>query len=196
MPYKDTIKQKQAQREHYLRNKEEFYERVIRRRKKAREWIDEYKSDLKCIFCGESDSRCLDFHHLEDKDDTIAQMISEGTTIERLKREIDKCDVVCSNCHRVLHYEQRELKPFSELSEPQKRRRLRAEWFNEYKKYLKCVMCGCDNPICFDFHHRDPEQKMERISVMVSFAYSIKNILEEIDKCDVVCSNCHRKIHR
>lgn len=59
-------------------------------------------------------------------------------------------------------------------------------------KYLfahPCIDCGESNPIVLEFDHRDPKTKTAEISKL----YSWNKILKEIDKCDVVCANCHKK---
>lgn len=68
-------------------------------------------------------------------------------------------------------------------------------WLREYKTSLRCVICGENHPACLDFHHRDPKNKTREVSVMSEWGYSVKRILEEISKCDVLCANCHRKLH-
>ncbi len=56
----------------------------------------------------------------------------------------------------------------------------------------KCVVCGYDRcPSAFDFHHVDSEAKDFSISEKTSWAA----ILPELEKCVLVCSNCHREIH-
>lgn len=55
-----------------------------------------------------------------------------------------------------------------------------------------CIYCGETELMCLDFHHRDPEQKEFGISRGVLRG---KDLLKEIAKCDVVCANCHRKLH-
>ena len=60
---------------------------------------------------------------------------------------------------------------------------------------MKCEICGEDHPACIDFHHKNPEEKLGDVSDMVGFAYSEDRILQEIAKCNVWCSNCHRKHH-
>lgn len=49
---------------------------------------------------------CYDFHHKSGaKEDTISQMIQRKTIFDHeLKTELDKCSVVCSNCHRMITY--------------------------------------------------------------------------------------------
>lgn len=73
-------------------------------RKEIREWVAEYKAETGCSRCGETDPRCLVFHHLSDeKDGTVGQMISDGRPREEIEDEIERCVVLCSNCHRKEH---------------------------------------------------------------------------------------------
>lgn len=76
----------------------------------------------------------------------------------------------------------------------ERRRRVRA-WFVEYKSSLSCARCGENHPACIDFHHRDPAQKIRDVAEMASCSYSKEKILAEVAKCDILCSNCHRKLH-
>jgi hypothetical protein len=105
LPYKDEGLQKLAQHEHYLRNKKYFKERTRLRRKQQRAWFQELKSKLVCSNCPEPDSICLDFHHLDpkDKSDTVSKLAAELRNKEIILKEIAKCIVLCSNCHRKLH---------------------------------------------------------------------------------------------
>lgn len=73
-----------------------------------RRYIQEVKEHSKCVICGESRWYVLDFHHLGNKDFTIAQKVKEGCSLNTIKREIEKCIVVCANCHRELHYQQQQ----------------------------------------------------------------------------------------
>lgn len=66
-------------------------------------------------------------------------------------------------------------------------------WFDEQN--FKCFECGETHPACLDFHHRDPKEKEFSIAHMRGGSYSLDKIKEEIEKCDVLCSNCHRKLH-
>lgn len=68
-------------------------------------------------------------------------------------------------------------------------------WYIDYKSKLKCVKCGEDHPACLDFHHKNPNEKDFNISINIGSTYSINKILNEIEKCDVLCANCHRKLH-
>lgn len=56
---------------------------------------------------------------------------------------------------------------------------------------VPCVDCGKTfPPYCMDFDHRDPKEKTLNIAKV--YAFGRKRLLDEIKKCDVVCSNCHR----
>ena len=56
--------------------------------------------------CGEKRSYLLDFHHLDPtkKDSTVARLTSSSSSKQRIQDEIDKCIVLCANCHREFHY--------------------------------------------------------------------------------------------
>lgn len=67
-------------------------------------------------------------------------------------------------------------------------------WVDAYKAEHPCVKCGEADPVCLDFHHIDPTQKKFLIALAVARA-SLKRIQEEIAKCEILCANCHRKLH-
>lgn len=68
---------------------------------------------------------------------------------------------------------------------------LKREFLNR-AKMKPCVDCGIQyNPWVMDFDHRDPSAK--EFSIGMNKRRSLKNLQIEIDKCDVVCANCHRE---
>ncbi len=76
---------------------------------KKRQFVLNYKSSHPCVICGESRTACLDFHHVNnDKDGNISRMVIDGYSLDRIQKEIDKCIVVCANCHRIVHYNESE----------------------------------------------------------------------------------------
>lgn len=77
----------------------------------------------------------------------------------------------------------------------QQRKNKTRRFIEEYKKTLECMLCGENHPACLEFHHRDPLTKSYDISDMARDVRNINKVLEEIAKCDVLCSNCHKKLH-
>jgi hypothetical protein len=75
------------------------------RRAICRQYIDDHKRANPCQICGESDIRCLDFHHIDpsNKGREASEWASRGR-LQHLIGEIGKCIVVCSNCHRKLTF--------------------------------------------------------------------------------------------
>jgi predicted nucleic-acid-binding Zn-ribbon protein len=72
--------------------------------------LDEFKRALSCERCGFADFRALEFHHERTglKDFNVADMIRSGLSVSAMMREIEKCIVLCSNCHQIEHYKERE----------------------------------------------------------------------------------------
>lgn len=59
----------------------------------------------------------------------------------------------------------------------------------------KCQMCGITSECLdiFDFHHRDPEEKEYSLNLLVNKTWD--HMKPELDKCDLLCSNCHKITH-
>ena len=96
-------------RQHYLNNKKVYIDKAKIRSKELSTWFENYKKELKCEFCGETRWWVLDFHHRDskEKDGSISNLVRSGSKM-KLTEEIKKCNVLCSNCHRDLHYKERQ----------------------------------------------------------------------------------------
>lgn len=68
-----------------------------------RNFLLELLVNSKCMDCGYSNWIALDFDHRESdtKENEVSRMVNNGVTLDRIKLEIAKCDIVCSNCHRI-----------------------------------------------------------------------------------------------
>ncbi len=79
------------------------------RRAELQEWYTGYKATLHCKNCQEWRSECLQFHHRDPKQKmfNVGQWVRNGVSLETLKAEIEKCDVLCANCHAVETQNQR-----------------------------------------------------------------------------------------
>lgn len=101
--YKDKEKQRAYWRDYERRNKEKRSAEHNNRRLKLLDMLNEYRATHPCG-CGESDPICLDFHHTNgDKEISVALIPTRGWTPERMMEEVQKCIVLCANCHRKLH---------------------------------------------------------------------------------------------
>ena len=74
-----------------------------------RKWVWDLKSSRRCKKCGESHPACLEFHHTnrQEKDSEISKLVGRGAAKQRLWKEIQRCDILCANCHRKHHYEEK-----------------------------------------------------------------------------------------
>lgn len=66
-----------------------------------------------------------------------------------------------------------------------------AKFVWEYKAARKCALCPEDHPAALTFHHRDPSNK----KIAVSQCKTMTEAKREIEKCDLICANCHAKHH-
>ena len=100
---------KEKGRQHYLKNKQAYLDNVNKNRNALKEWFKDYKSTLSCEICGEDRTPCLDFHHVDSttKEKAIAEAVHNNWSIKKLKEEIDKCMVVCRNCHAMIHHDEK-----------------------------------------------------------------------------------------
>ena len=75
------------------------------------------------------------------------------------------------------------------------RRAIMRAKFQAYKATLKCAECGEDHSYCLEFHHLDPSEKEITVTKAIQQRWSWDRIMREVDKCVVLCANCHRKLH-
>lgn len=64
----------------------------------------------------------------------------------------------------------------------------------ENAKQKGCQKCGDMRKYVLDFHHINSETKINDIAHMIKSS-SEKTLLQEIDKCVLLCANCHRELH-
>ncbi len=90
MPYKNKELQKAA---------------VVRCRKNKLKWFIDIKRNLSCVKCGFNHPAALEFHHRDPstKVSGITDMVFKNISKDVILLEIAKCDVLCSNCHRIEH---------------------------------------------------------------------------------------------
>ena len=75
------------------------------------------------------------------------------------------------------------------------RKREISGWYAELKSQLVCSRCGEDHPACIQFHHLDPAKKEASVADAVRKGWGRARILREMASCEVLCANCHAKLH-
>jgi len=112
MPYKDPEvrkrKHKEYSRKHYEANQKEVKAKTADTKRRFKEkWVI-YKASLSCTKCGFSHPAALDFHHVDpkEKESNIHRLLSNGL-YKRLEEELKKCIVLCANCHRIHHHNEK-----------------------------------------------------------------------------------------
>lgn len=110
MPYSDPEDRKRYHKDYiqkwYQKNKKAHKANTARNRQLAIEenhrLLWEFLDDKSCADCKTDDKRVLEFDHVrEQKDATIARMVSGGFGWNRILAEIAKCEIVCANCHKI-----------------------------------------------------------------------------------------------
>lgn len=211
-----TAKNRELQRTWRQRHRDRLLEKRHKRQEEMKTWYREYKTTIRCIRCGENAPACLQFHHRnrDEKKINIATYVFQASSLERFIQELNKCDVLCANCHLIEHCQERdESADVLEYTELQRQLRntqgLRARlkikrriyqldgviWFNRYKRTLICNSCGASHPACLQFHHIDSSSKYREVGNLVYHVTNIDQLKREIDKCEVLCANCHAKHH-
>jgi hypothetical protein len=124
MPFKDTSRyqseewkeyQRNYQRSWHQRHRAKRLTRMYERKAAIHDYIQNMKNQLRCVNCGQRHPATLHFHHLnsEDKTFNISYAVNRGFSLDRIKKEIEKCIVLCANCHAIRHYNMRNKKQTS-----------------------------------------------------------------------------------
>src|SRR5260370_12265348 len=203
---------------YYLRDPKPYKRRAAqnnaRYRVRNREKLRDYLAHSSCMDCGIQDSAVLEFDHREPREKRcdVSSLPAHAVSWAAVLKEIAKCDVVCANCHRrrtaryfgwrrLLGLEELVLPPLPRRGTPDYERikwtrsRLARQHRNRshiyaYLRQHPCELCGEDDPVVLDFDHR--RGKPRQVTVIAAFG-GWADLLAEIEKCRVLCANCHRR---
>lgn len=238
-------------------NKEIFYyycndcikKRSRKKDKNCKQIAVNYKGG-KCEICGYNTSlKALEFHHKdpEQKEFSISKYRYIKIIDGDFKQELDKCLLLCANCHREEHQrlylekinKQKNIdiqtnenstdeikyckacdtnKSIKEFYLCNNKRKGIKEHFSYCKSCLiqktidiqkqvkkeaveykgnKCHCCGYNKEnAALEFHHLDPTKKDFSIaSINKSIGHITDKVKDELDKCVLLCANCHREVH-
>lgn len=90
---------------YYKSNPKAFRKSKKRGVAKKKKYVQSILERSACADCGNDDIVVLEFDHVtEDKFKGVMQLVNEGYSMQRLKDEIEKCEVVCANCHKRRTY--------------------------------------------------------------------------------------------
>lgn len=144
----------------------------------------------KCKFCNDKNIFHLVFHHYnEDKENTISHI--KDYRWSYIEKELKNCELLCHNCHNELHFN---------LETVTKSKTINKKLYLEYKNMNGCEICGYSKSIhSLHFHHfekNDKDFSISKIRINSCSLFDLKDkIMIELDKCQVLCSNCHNELH-
>lgn len=141
----------------------------------------------KCKMCGDDIPWHLCLHHKTDKIYHPHKMFAASFSWNIIEREILKCDLLCHNCHREIHMSEM-------LNNHHQNKKILLEAIQKFQ----CEKCGYNKCLnALDFHHKDETLKhfdMGRYTTDNAVG-NISLLVEEMNKCDVLCVNCHKDKH-
>jgi hypothetical protein len=162
----------------------------------AREHVMWRLSTACCQDCGETDRVVLEFDHLRDKAEAVAVLMANGAPLTALDEEIEKCEVVCVNCHRHRTGRRagwrRSASRWWETPAPPGRAVARnVAYVYSLLERSSCVDCGLRDLVVLEFDHIG--EKRMNVTRLAWNGASLTTLEEEIDRCEVRCGNCHRR---
>lgn len=115
MGYANKEDQAKAARRHYESNKAVMKARARIAKKLQAVKMLAYVNSLKeapCTDCGlRFHPFVMDFDHIgDDKHKNVSTMVQNGSSLQAIQKEIDKCELVCSNCHRMRTWNRKQLR--------------------------------------------------------------------------------------
>ena len=89
-------------RQHYKDNKDYYLRKTKQSYNKLATLLYSFKFSNSCNVCGENTPSCLEFNHInrKDKEYQISNMCKMGVSQEQFIKEVQKCEILCCNCHR------------------------------------------------------------------------------------------------
>ena len=100
----------------------------------------------------------------------------------------------CGRCKSRIYKERNRDKTRKQIEESRRRRvDARLSFLAEWKVTAGCTDCGYNaHPEALEFDHLPGFDKSGNLSMAAQTVWSMKRVMEEIAKCEVVCANCHR----
>jgi hypothetical protein len=106
----------------------------------------------------------------------------------------DGLRTICKTCSKEYHREHYLKNIDKYKTKARKRINFLKSFVNRYKQFKKCKNCNEKRYWVLEFHHKDKLEKSDNINKIVLYG-NFKLLKEEIRKCEVLCSNCHKDLH-
>jgi hypothetical protein len=161
----------------------------------AQRLVLEHLRDRSCADCEEHDPIVLEFDHVGEKRAEVSVLVRRGVRASALRLELDRCDVVCANCHRRRTALRAGWRRF-DLERPVRPWRSRSQERNVRHVVaalaaVGCLDCGERDPCVLEFDHIG--EKTGGVMQLARREVSVAMLDAEMARCEVRCVNCHRR---
>lgn len=168
-------------------------------RSKVRDYVREIKASTPCLDCGRKYPYwVMEFDHIDPalKKFQISGFTRITNALRNVLEEIQKCELVCGNCHKDRTYKRLlENPPPRSTSPANQKQRSRRDVVRKQVQGLKdkpCTDCKVRYPYwVMEFDHLDPSTKSFDVSLYERKVRTFEAVHLEIQKCELVCCNCH-----
>lgn len=148
----------------------------------------------KCSRCGDDRPFVLSFHHRDStaKERSLCSLFGAHARWEVVEEEIKGCHLLCENCHRETH---------AESSPECDRQRLNKDVCLQFVGQSSCSRCGYSKSNwALEFHHVRGAKDAKIARHIWAHAWRSvgdlqASVVAELDKCVLLCSNCHKDFH-
>lgn len=183
----------------YYKNKKERDDKSTIHVKKVRE---SFKLEAimyggnRCKYCSYNKNySALSFHHTNPKEKDFPLAGQRGVVLTPIhKKELDKCILLCANCHMNLHHNLREQEKNVRSKQSLKGEKVRRMLIQKLGNCCqRCNITGVND--IFAFHHKVESEKEFKIDARTCNGYSYERLEKEVLKCELLCHNCHTEEH-
>lgn len=147
-----------------------------------------------CADCGTRNPEVFEFDHVGKKVANVSKLAFASYSTRRIAQEIERCEVVCVNCHRRRTARRAQTWRIADRSlakkhlTPGQRRNL--IWLRDLLLRSNCADCGLDDFLVLEFDH--VTEKTANVPELARDGASLERLQREIACCEIVCANCHR----
>lgn len=152
-----------------------------------------------CVDCLTKDLEVLEFDHIDPSKKLYR--VADAPSFKTMIEEAAKCELRCRNCHQKRTTDQRRYSTSLSQTPNAIKQRKKFDVARDYVNSIKILIGGCEECGWFDinylsvleFDHIDASTKHLSVSQMVRRYNSIHALQMEIEKCRLLCGNCHIK---